>query len=184
MNKIEMLEYYIHWADEIVAANDIAAAKSFQNEVIAVYDSEIQNIRGQLDNYPTVFINGRTVDYIGDVRLLKAKLMNYRNNLQSGLYKELLPGGGTNISVNQEVNSTISISLEQVIETVQQIPDKDLTAEDKEILIGKLASMADAKDKTSKWEKAKGILKWLGDKGVQVGIAALPYIAQALQAGG
>ena len=39
------------------------------------------------------------------------------------------------------------------------------------------------KDKTTKWEKAKEILKWIADKSVDVGIAALPYIWEIIKAG-
>ena len=32
--------------------------------------------------------------------------------------------------------------------------------------------------KTKKWENAKGIIKWIADKGVDVGIALLPLLLQ------
>lgn len=37
------------------------------------------------------------------------------------------------------------------------------------------------KTKESKWNKAKGILKWLADKSVDVGITVLPYILDNLR---
>ena len=182
MDKIEMLEYYIRRAEEIINDKDAVAAKQFQREVIAVYDTEIPGIRGQLDNYSlSNFYGGSQPDYLGDAVLLKAKLMNYLNNLQTGLYKVLLKNDGTQINVSQEMNNATLITLEQVINVVNQISEDSLSAVDKELLAGKLATLTAEKDKKTKWDKAKEILKWLGDKTVEVGVAALPYIAQALQ---
>lgn len=182
MNKVEMLEHYINQAEEIIQKNDAALAKQFQHEVVAVYNNEITDIRGGLStNSPAALSSSYHPDYISDVRLLKAKLLNYFNNLRSGLYKVLMANSGTNINVSQEMNNTVLISLEQVVESINQIPDTELSSEDKEVLTGKLASMSTKKDKSERWEKAKSILKWLADKGVDAGIAALPYIAQAIQ---
>ena len=52
-------------------------------------------------------------------------------------------------------------------------------AEIEEILgkITELESIIASKDrKTKKWEQAKGIIKWVADKGIDVGIALLPLI--------
>ena len=66
MDKIEMLEYYIRRAEEIINDKDAVAAKQFQREVIAVYDTEIPGIRGQLDNYSlSNFYGGSQPDYLG-----------------------------------------------------------------------------------------------------------------------
>ncbi len=182
MDKFEMLEQYISHADEILDKNDISSAEQFVREVVAVYGMEISDIKSQLDTFSIVASYGvGTPDYLGDVKLLKAKLMNYYNNLRSGLYKTLMSSDGTNIHVNQEMHSSISISLEQVAEAINRIPETELSAEEKVELTGKLASLWADKDKKSKWDKAKEILKWIGDKSVQVGIAALPYITQSIQ---
>ena len=182
MDKVAMLENYMNQAEEIIQKNDELLAKHFQHEVVAVYNLEITDIRGGLStNSPAVLSASYHPDYISDVKLLKAKLLNYYNNLRSGLYKVLLAKSGTNINVSQELNNSVLISLEQVAENINQIPDTELSGEDKEVLTGKLASMSTKKDKSEKWEKIKDILKWLADKGVDAGIAALPYIAQAIQ---
>lgn len=36
----------------------------------------------------------------------------------------------------------------------------------------------DARQPNKKWENAKGIVKWIADKGVDVGIALLPLLMQ------
>ena len=69
-----------------------------------------------------------------------------------------------------------------MISNIQDLPETELSAEDKDILSGKIAAISSEKDKEKRWEKVSGTLKWIADKGIQVGIAALPYIAKALEA--
>ena len=49
------------------------------------------------------------------------------------------------------------------------------------MLNGKLMSIETATDKPTRWEKAKNVLKWIAEKSIEVGIAALPYIVEALK---
>lgn len=84
--------------------------------------------------------------------------------------------------VNQDVSTEVVITLDQVISCIQDLPETALSAEDKDILSGKLAAISSEKDKEKRWEKVSGTLKWIAEKGIQVGIAALPYIAKALEA--
>lgn len=180
--KIAIIENYISQADQIIESGNVELAKNFQREVIAVYREEIAGITDGLDNYNLVR-NGRQPDFLGDAKLLKMKLLNYKTNLTSGLFKALGNGEGMAITVAQNATqtTTLTITLEQTIENIQRIPDDVLNAEEKDALSGKLAIISAEKDKQSKWDKVKDVLKWLGDKSVEVGIAALPYIAQALK---
>ena len=91
--------------------------------------------------------------------------------------------GAVNITqtTSQTQNTNVSINFEQTIETINNLPEDVLSDEEKELLNGKLASLSTCKTKESRWEKAKGILKWIADKGVQVGTAALPYIMKMIE---
>lgn len=180
--KIAIIENYIFQADQIIESGNVELAKNFQREVIAVYREEIAGITDGLDNY-NYWKNSEAVDFLGDVKLLKMKLTNYKTNLKSGLLKVLGNSEGMAITVAQNATqtTTVTITLEQIIENIQAIPDDVLDAEEKDALSGKLAIISAEKDKQSKWDKIKDVLKWLGDKSVEVGIAALPYIAQALK---
>ena len=40
-----------------------------------------------------------------------------------------------------------------------------------------------SKDKKTRWEKVQDTLKWIAEKGIEIGVAALPYIAKALEGG-
>ena len=84
--------------------------------------------------------------------------------------------------MNQDVNATLVVTFEQVIHNIQQLPDSVLSDEEKEVLSGKIAAISAEKDKEKRWGKVCSALKWIAEKGIQVGIAALPYIAKTLEA--
>ena len=184
--KIRTIDGYIEHLEDSISTGDSKKAENLQTEIIAVFEPEIDGLKVNLDNYNVshLYLNN-PVDYIGDAKLLKAKLQNYKLNLASGLYK---PFQGTDGAVtvtqhvNQDVSTEVVITLEQTISNIQSLPETALSAEDKDILSGKIAAISSEKDKEKRWEKVSGALKWIAEKGIQVGIAALPYIAKALEA--
>lgn len=185
--KLQMLESYINKLDTAVSENDIAKARSLQREIIAVYDPEIESLRGGLDSQSIshTFQNAPPVDYIGDAVLLRVKLQNYKLNLASGICKPFQNSDGAvtvTQHVSQDVSTSVIVNLEQAIHNIQELPESVLSSEDKEILSGKIASISAEKDKEKRWGKVCSALKWIAEKGIQVGIAALPYIAKTLEA--
>ena len=185
--KLQMLERYIDKLETAVSQNDNATAKTLQREVIAVYDPEIESLRGGLDSQSIShsFKNSPPVDYIGDAILLRVKLQNYRLNLASGICKPFqYSDGAVTVTqhVSQDVSTSVIVNLEQAIHNIQELPESVLSSEDKEILSGKIASISAEKDKEKRWGKVCSALKWIAEKGIQVGIAALPYIAKTLEA--
>lgn len=179
--KLQMLDDYIAKLEKVISDNNISDAEYLQREIIATFDGEIPNLHSGLDNFD--YMTDKPVDFIGDAKVLKSKLRNYKLNLGSRLIR---PFNNTNGSVQvtqtvqQDVKNTITITLEQTIANVNSLPSSILSDEDKEVLCGKLATLSAEKSKESKWEKAKGVLKWIADKSVDVGIATLPFIIQAL----
>ena len=182
-DKVQMIDEYIQKLIKAVDSNDVSTAKKLQNEIIAVYDEEINGIRTGLDNYSPVKTMSKTVDFIGDANILRAKLQNYKINLLTGLHKEFRNGDNSvNVTQNvqQDMQNSISITLEQTVSDINSLPQESLSDEEKEILLGKLASLSAEKSKESKWEKAQGVLKWIAEKGFEVGKIALPYVLQAV----
>ena len=185
--KLQMLESYIDKLETAVSQNDNATAKTLQREIIAVYEPEIASLRSQLDSQDVshLFQKAPSVDYIGDAKLLKKKLQNYRLNLVTGIYKPFQSSDGAvtvTQHVSQDVSTSVIVNLEQAIHNIQELPESVLSSEDKEILSGKIASISAEKDKEKRWGKVCSALKWIAEKGIQVGIAALPYIAKTLEA--
>lgn len=183
--KIKFIDKYIEKLQVVIDAKDNKAAERLQNEVIAIFEGEIENIRGQLDNYSYVYFDGAPVNFLGDAEILKGKLINYKLNLQSGLCNPQNNQKGINVTqqVTQQVQNDIRLSFEQVISHIQEMSKDNLSNEEKDVLCGKLTAIEMAKDKNSRWEKVKDTLKWIAEKGIEVGIAALPYIAKALEGG-
>ena len=184
--KIKIIDEYIGRLNDAIEGNDREKAKKLQTEIIAVYEPEIDSLKNELDNYNFAHFGTNTpVDYVGDAKLLKAKLQNYKLNLASGLYKPFQSAEGAvtvTQHVNQDVNATLVVTFEQVIHNIQQLPDSVLSDEEKEVLSGKIAAISAEKDKEKRWGKVCSALKWIAEKGIQVGIAALPYIAKTLEA--
>ena len=184
--KTKILEGYICALDDAITKSDEGKAKELQTEIIAVYEPEIPALKDGLDNYSFDHAYAhKPADNIGDAKLLKGKLQNYKLNLAAGLYRPF-QNADSAVSVTQQVNQDVStevvITLDQVISSIQDLPETELSAEDKDILSGKIAAISSEKDKEKRWEKVSGTLKWIAEKGLQVGIAALPYIAKALEA--
>ena len=184
--KIKIIDEYIGRLNDAIEGNDREKAKKLQTEIIAVYEPEIDSLKSELDNYNFAHFGTNTpVDYVGDAKLLKAKLQNYKLNLASGLYKPFQSAEGAvtvTQHVNQDVNATLVVTFEQVIHNIQQLPDSVLSDEEKEVLSGKIAAISAEKDKEKRWGKVCSALKWIAEKGIQVGIAALPDLAKTLEA--
>ena len=170
MGKIDTLQKYIDACDEIVN----------------VYNNEIKNIHRGLDMYQWMS-DGRRIDYDGDIIKIKAKLINYKDNLELEEQKrkdelELARLGQNNINLSANSNNiNISITLEQAIKNIEQIPEETMSKDEKDDLEDKLSGI-DAAVKSGKKEKAKekiaGVLKFLADKGADALIAMLPYLGQ------
>ena len=75
--KVTIINNYIQQLDEIILAKDSDRAEKLEDEIIAVFSTEIDHITRQLSSYSY----GDKVDYVEDAKILKAKLTNYRINL-------------------------------------------------------------------------------------------------------
>lgn len=84
------------------------------------------------------------------------------------------------INNSNENNNTICISFDQVrqqIKNMSSLPDTEI--EDIQHKINEIQQIIQSSDcKSKKWENAKGIIKWIADKGVDVGISLLPLLLQ------
>lgn len=81
-----------------------------------------------------------------------------------------------------KVNIDMNITFDMAIEKIQD--DGSLSDFEKAEIINeiqKIKEISNTKEKkTAKWAKIKPVLLWLGDKGVDVGIALLPLLYQAI----
>ena len=182
--KVAMIDDFISQLEIVIQNRDVEKANFLTKKVFAIFNSEIEDLKNGLSR----FEYAADLDSLSDADVLIARLRNYKLNLATGLYKTLQGNSGAvNVvqSVNQDLEANFTVTLEETIHCIEEIPDNILSKDDKEVLNGKLASLSamKEKDKTTKWEKAKEILKWIADKSVDVGIAALPYIWEIIKAG-
>lgn len=187
MEKINNINKYIVECDKERKSDD--EKYDFLKEVFAVYGNEIVNIHEGLDMY-SYHLDNESVDYDGDIVKVKAKLINYKDNLELEEQKrkdelEIARLRQRNISISSSSNNSncinVQISLEQAFSTIDNIPDEIMTKVEKENLEDKVSGI-DANIRSGKNEKAKekicGVLKFLADKGADALIAMLPYLGQ------
>jgi hypothetical protein len=79
MSKISIVENYI---DNCTEEHTMDSAKKLVNEIIGVFSNDIDGLTSNLDMYDYSHMSGSTtVNYIGDVSLLKRKLEFYKASL-------------------------------------------------------------------------------------------------------
>ena len=196
MSKIEIINEYIEKCMDIISAKDVIQAQRFQDEIIGVFGSEIPNITSNLDNYVGFYGQSRAVNYIGDADLLKAKLINYKSNIEMEekrqaddleklrLQQSILTINNNNSNNSSSIasaSSTVTISIQQVLENIYKLSDATLSKEEKEVLEEKLSAIEVAKntkDNAKLSSKIGSVLKYITDKGIEVGIAVLPYLGE------
>ena len=127
-----------------------------------------------------------TDDYIVNIKIMKEKLelfkaMDYRNIPKSDVKKShdapkmVITNNNVNTN-NNDMNVTVTFdSVKEEVAAMTALTDSDI----EEILgkIDELEKIVESTDrKTRKWENAKGIIKWIADKGVDVGLTLLPLL--------
>ncbi|MBQ3409290.1 MAG: hypothetical protein IJH12_08825 [Clostridia bacterium] len=178
--KIELIDKYIKESDEIIKGNIVVDAENIQDEIISVFSSEISNIKEGLSNYNMygIYNENYKVDFIKDLKLLKAKLENYKANICCNEDND----GNKNSIQNQVITNiynNIEVSINTTIEQIKQFPEDILKQEEKEFIEEKLSSierLMKNKDKSGVKSKLLSIIKYLGDKSIDVIIALLPLM--------
>lgn len=83
-----------------------------------------------------------------------------------------------NVENKNIINNTMNISFEdarKIINDMSSLPENEI--EEIQNKINAIEEIVNSKDsKSKKWTKAKEIVKWIADKGVDVGITLLPLL--------
>ncbi len=113
-----------------------------------------------------------------NIEILKGKLELFRAMEYKNIYKSSTPQVEIHNTNSNVID--INISFEQareIIGNMSALTDSEIN----EILtkVDELEKIVQSKDrKSKKWENSKNIIKWIADKGVDVGIALLPLLLQ------
>jgi len=108
-------------------------------------------------------------------KLILFKAMGYENAYNKEKAQIEINNSNSNLNnINIELSFNV---VRERIENMSALPDYEIN----EILekINLLEKIVESQDrKSKKWENAKDIVKWIADKGVDVGIAFLPLLLQ------
>lgn len=171
-SKIELIDEYINKANEIIEENNNTAACILIPEITSVFINDIK--------YIWHGVKGEQNTGCSRLKVLISKLRNLKGDIENE-EKALKAERGLSLTQNLNANLSFSISLSQTINNIQTLTNDELSQDDKDLLIGKLTQISKKKKKNKSWEKAQSALKWIAEKGIEVGKVALPYIIQAIQ---
>lgn len=178
--KIEFIDKFINDIDAIVENMNINEAEKLQNKIIAVFGNEISDIKSGLDNYSMrgMYIDNYKVDFIGDLEILKSKLINYKVNINMESNNQVAQNVIYNKNISN-ININIEITINDAIEKIEKLPDNLISKEEKEQIEDNLVALEKAvtcKNKEKIKSKIASILKYIGDKSIDVAIALLPAV--------
>ena len=86
----------------------------------------------------------------------------------------------SNQNTSASMTNNVQISIETTFQQIDDIPDETLSDEEKTMLKGMIGDL-NTNDKAKRDGKLSKLLTWLGTRGVDVFIAAMPYIVQLIQ---
>lgn len=167
---IEKCEQEVKSGNKISRGNLTSALEAKYNSVIDGFGNGLLDLWFD-DDGKCVLENTKIL--LEKLQLFKA--MGYKNAYAKSESGISINNNNTNTNT-LDVNITFKAARES-IENMTALPDSEVD----EILnkISELERIVQSSDrKTKKWENAKGIIKWIADKGVDVGIALLPLLMQ------
>ena len=174
---IKMVDEDIHRCDIVITTRQ--GVMDLLNELMGKY-SKVSN------NFPDIEMNSLLFKMhpnvpMENIRTIQGFLKAYRlNNCEDYKFDESVSTGInviTNISNNNEntINLQTFSEVRNRIENMGSLTDPEI----EEILskVDELEEIVNSTDrKTKKWDKAKEIIKWVADKGVDVAMALIPLL--------
>ncbi len=200
MNKVELIQSYIDKCTALYTSNtNQKEAGDLIDDIVAVFEKEIPTITTRL----RVFYNVSTLENgLKDINTLILILENYKSDLEENQLKEekeleklrlqaeisrnsvTVNNTNNNQNHSEAISSStanVTITIEQVLDKIKNLPTEILSDTDKSDLEDKLNAIEIAKkskDKKKLMDKIGSVLKYITDKSVVVAVAALPYLAE------
>ena len=187
-DSIKLIEAQIVKAEELYKSTDTSELEDFiQRTFIAFCDTSNDDL---ICGFRTTFGLSSSKD-IKDFRsdlgyliiLLQKVIGNQKIEAQKAKTEraKIEIHNNNNPTITNENNITTNISLSNTIENIEK--HTNLSPEEQEELnklLMEIETCKKKKDKKTLWEKSKTAIKWIVEKGIEVGIAVLPYIIQSL----
>lgn len=175
MSKTSTISSYINKCELYVQSDNLKEIKDFIDEVICVYKNEIPGFTERLHTTSVMRMYERiNIEQAkSDIKNIKAMLNNYKDNIKCGLLNSERGKSEININnvANAEAISNVNITLEQVINNVNELSDDVLSKEEKEELEDKLRaleSIVNSGDKDKIQNKLNKIFNFALEKGPAV----------------
>lgn len=121
-------------------------------------------------------VTGSSLEY--NLRQIYNKLLTFQSLNYPGLGAVVASAPSTVVNITNTNSNSMTVtfdSVRNVVDNMTSLPDEDI----REIQnrIDELEEIVNSKaTKSKKWSQAKDIIKWIADKGVDVGIALLPLL--------
>lgn len=157
------------------------AKQQLYSSITAKYHAYVPQLGEGLYQYYAGFYDKVSGDSLAfNLRSIYNKLLTFRSLNYPGLGAAVsnVPSTVVNITNSNENSNIITVSFEKARETVNamtSLPEEDI--EEIQQKIDEIEEIVNSKEsKSKKWSKSKEIVKWIADKGVDVGIALLPLL--------
>lgn len=183
MSKISTISSYINKCELYVKSGNLNEIEDFIDEVICVYKKEIPGFTERL-NTTSVMRMYEKIN-IGqaksDLKNIKAMLNNYKDNIKCGILDSKRGKNEININnvANAEAVTNVNITLEQVINNINELSDDILSKEEKEDLEDKLRVLESVVNSGDK-EKIKSKLVKIFNFALEKGPAVVGLVSSAV----
>ena len=188
--KLKLIDDNIDLLDKGIANGNVKKLGTLIFQIALVYIGEIRGIDNGLSSLDSnMVLANKPIDYESDAQLLKAKLRKYRIELLSN-YEDTAEKCAkckkfsySSFHTNYSASSHITLSLDDVLIAINDLPTSVISEVNKESLYAKLVSFSVTKhgDKSLRWEKAKDLLKCLINMPVDIANIVFPYIAEIIE---
>jgi hypothetical protein len=186
----DQIDSDISKCNRVIEEKSVEKADELCDLLVSAYHIHIKDIHYGLTSYTSSSSN---IDVLKDITILKGKLKLFMGQVEDGLYKPAFSNGNINIHNNSnannsnEINNNLKIDLDIQFKQLREDfkNNESITQEETEDIINKINEIEDISNteisKKEKWVKLRGILNWMGTKGIDVGIKLLPIIQNILK---
>lgn len=174
----QVIEKDIALCKSAIDKNDKNLLLDVCNILLSKYSKTIDGMRDE--------IKEGEENYYLNVRIIKGKLeillatIEQQETYDSLKQTSIAINASNNNSNMNSISNNISISFADTKEKIENMTSlTELEIEEALKQLKELEKIVNSKDRRSKkWENAKGIIKWIADKGVDVGISFLPLLLE------
>ena len=162
---------------EIIEKHDVRAGKEIHRRLKSKYNAIISGFNGGLHD---LFYDDKGERCLENIKTMIEKLELFKAVEYVNIYSQDASGITINNNNTNSNSVEMNMSFEMARETVENmtaLPDSEV----EEILlkIQEVENIVKSDErKTKKWENAKSIIKWIADKGIDVGKVLLPLVLQ------